>query len=69
MQVVEKNMEETVYPTFIVVLTEVSSLYFPGDEWYECFACVLSHFSHVQLFVTPWTVACLAPLSMGFSRQ
>ena len=24
---------------------------------------------HVQLFVTPWTVAHLAPLSMGFSRQ
>jgi len=22
--------------------------------------------SHVQLFVTPWTVACQAPLSMGF---
>ena len=28
--------------------------------------CVLSH---VQLSVTPWTVACSAPLSMGFSRQ
>ena len=27
--------------------------------------CVLSHFSHVQLFVTPWTVARQAPLSMG----
>ena len=26
-------------------------------------------FSHVQLFGTPWTVACQAPLSMGFSRQ
>ena len=25
--------------------------------------------SHVQLFVTPWTVAYQAPLSMGFSRQ
>ena len=25
--------------------------------------------SCVQLFVTPWTVACRAPLSMGFSRQ
>ena len=25
--------------------------------------------SHVQLFATPWTVACQAPLSMGFSRQ
>ena len=29
-------------------------------------ACVLSHFSHVQLFVTPWTVALQAPPSMGF---
>ena len=25
--------------------------------------------SHVQLVVTPWTVACQAPLSMEFSRQ
>ena len=25
--------------------------------------------SCVQLFVTPWTVACQTPLSIGFSRQ
>ena len=25
--------------------------------------------SHVQLFWTPWTVACQAPLSTGFPRQ
>ena len=25
--------------------------------------------SCVQLFATPWTVDCQAPLSMGFSRQ
>ena len=25
--------------------------------------------SCVRLFATPWTVACQAPLSMGFSRQ
>ena len=25
--------------------------------------------SCVQLFVTPWTLACQAPLSMDFSRQ
>ena len=31
--------------------------------------CMLSHFSHVQLFATPWTVAHQAPWSMGFSRQ
>ena len=32
-------------------------------------ACMLSRFSHVQLFATLWTVACQAPLSMEFSRQ
>ena len=32
-------------------------------------ACVLSHFSHVQFFVTLWTIAPQAALSMGFSRQ
>ena len=32
-------------------------------------ACMLSCFSCVRLFVTPWTVAHQAPLSMGFSRQ
>ena len=30
---------------------------------------VLSRFSRVRLFVTPWTVAPQAPPSMGFSRQ
>ena len=25
--------------------------------------------SRVRLFVTPWTAACQAPLSMGFSKQ
>ena len=30
---------------------------------------MLSHFSCVRLFVTLWTVARQAPLSMGFSRQ
>ena len=24
---------------------------------------------HVRLFVTLWTIACQAPLSLGFSRQ
>ena len=30
---------------------------------------ILSHFSCVQLFVTPWTVAHQAPLSLGSSRK
>ena len=32
-------------------------------------ACVLSCFSHIQLFNILWSVARPAPLSMGFSRQ
>ena len=30
---------------------------------------MLNHFSRVQLFLTLWTVALQASLSMGFSRQ
>ena len=29
--------------------------------------CVRNH--RVQLFMTPWTIVCQAPLSMEFSRQ
>ena len=25
--------------------------------------------NHVQLFATPWTITCQAPLSVGFPRQ
>ena len=31
--------------------------------------CVVSGFSHVQLFATPWTGTFQAPLSMRFFRQ
>ena len=42
----------------------------PGwEESLELCACVLSRFSCIQLFATPWTVAHQAPLSMGFSKQ
>ena len=37
-----------------------------SDRWHEC---MLSHFSCVQLFVTTWTAARQAPLSMEFSGQ
>ena len=33
------------------------------------YVCMLSCFSRIQLFVTPWTLARQPPLSMGFSRQ
>ena len=38
------------------------------DRWMS--TCLQAQLlSRVQLFTTPWTVACQAPLSMGFSRQ
>ena len=42
------------------------SIYIPSNGTNTA---VLNHFSHVQLFVTLWTVAHQAPLFMGFSRQ
>ena len=43
----------------------------PGNHWSFDYvhSHVLSHFSHILLFATPWTAAHQAPLSMGFSRQ
>ena len=41
----------------------------PGKPMLLAWACMLSHFSHIWLCVTPWTVAHQAPLSMGFCRQ
>ena len=31
--------------------------------------CVLSHSGHVRLSAIPWTMACQASPSVGFSRQ
>ena len=38
-------------------------------QWLLFHACLLSHFSHIQLFETLWNVAHQALLSVGFSRQ
>ena len=38
----------------------------PHTHIYMCYAQSLSH---VWLFVTPWTIPCQSPLSMGFPRQ
>ena len=38
-------------------------------EWGAWKECMLSCFNCVPLCVTLWTIACQAPLSMGFSRQ
>ena len=45
----------------------LKDFYLPPKETLCLLGC--SVLSYVQLFVTPWTVACQVPLSMGFSRQ
>ena len=45
-----------------------SSLYFLLLMWHLTCVCA-QLLSRVWLFVTPWTVACQAPLSVEFSRQ
>ena len=48
------------------------NIYFCFSDYAKDFDCVkvkVKSLSHVLLFVTPWTVASQAPLSMGFSRQ
>ena len=49
----------------LIALKTVKRFYFFSLFFLALFSC----FSHVRLFMTPWTEACLAPLSMGFSRQ
>ena len=46
---------------FILRVTIENKIFFPSTH-----AQLLSH---VQLFETPWTIACQAPLSIDFSRQ
>ena len=43
------------------------SRYREGRGLLKALKCEL--LSRVRLFMTPWTIACQAPLSMGFSRQ
>ena len=52
----------------IVALSSFVTFFSPYNTqyWLISVACKLSH---VQLFVTPWTMAHQVPLSIGFSRQ
>ena len=48
---------------------EAFSTWFPDHSHNDASSmCLLSHFSQVQLFATPWTVAYQALLCTGFSR-
>ena len=50
-----------------VILSQ--SLHVAANSIISFFLIVVQSLSRVQLFVTPWTVACQAPLFMKFSRQ
>ena len=43
--------------------------YFYNWVIFHCMLCMLSRFSCVQHYATPWTAAHQAPLSTGLSRQ
>ena len=48
---------------YVYINIHVSHIFMHAVPW-----CSYS-LSHVQLFETPWTVACQAPLSIRFSNQ
>ena len=53
----------------LLIYLLVSTNHLPTYLLTYLYLCMLSCFSHVQVFVTLWTIACQAPLFMGFSRQ
>ena len=74
-RILEDLPNPDIEPTFLALLywqADSSPLAPPGKpHTLECVCvcvCMLSGFSHVRLSTTLWTVACQAPLSMGFSR-
>ena len=62
---------------FLFIILSVFDLYLSELYYqihiYDCYdllhACMLSHSSHIWLFVNLWTVAFQAPLSMGYFRH
>ena len=49
----------------------ITAVSYSSSVWVDHWVVIVAGWllSHVQLFVTPLTVACQAPQSMGFSRQ
>ena len=56
----------------LLLSTLQAILYIVPDIWVSLYFFLFAHamqHARVQLLVTPWTIACQAPLSMEFSRQ
>ena len=60
---IEKDISDVTYPK------QNSRFSLPKSALPSVLSMCALHVSHIQLFVTWWTVACQAPLSMIFSRQ
>ena len=56
----KRKSPKLLYPSILVLCSEMSC---------NTLKVKVKLFSHIQLFVTSWTIAYQAPLSMGFSRQ
>ena len=57
-------------PDVTEVPESLMSWQLPQDEMLDKpTVAVVESLSLVQLFATPWTIACQAPLSRGFPRQ
>ena len=54
------------YSYFIALHTQKRSIAFKSENVCVCVCVCTAVLSLVQLFVSSWTVACQAPLSMGF---
>ena len=69
------QLQKKLLKNSVLTILQSLSIWSKSKRWKSllsaCFMCVcmLSCFSRIRLFVTPWTVALQAPLSMGFSRQ
>ena len=55
--------------TQLCMLSTKSETHFKYNDGYVHTMLCAKLLSYVRLFVTPWTVALQAPLSMGFSRR
>ena len=64
-----KEEEVTILQRVRNISQRIPRLFTVGGGCSRSIVVVAQSLSHVQLFVNPWTVACQAPRSMGFSRQ
>ena len=60
---------QTLVGGFLQFVHEASTSFIQSTNILKCLRVRVCVLSCICLFVTPWTIACQAPLSMGFPRQ